>query len=156
MLVRIVRSLTPEEVARRIRQFEESYSLTFDQFEDQFLKNGRPRQMLGAYLEWAGLVDAYKGYEEGGELDYIVEEVQDFDSDRLARLTLKRVELLNHLANRRVESINELAHQVKRDVKNVYEDLQALQKLGLLALERRGKRNVVPETLIEEIAFLFR
>jgi len=82
--------------------------------------------------------------------------VRDFDSKRLASLTSKRVELLNHLANTRVESINELAHKIKRDIKNVYEDLLALKELGLLKLKRRGKRNVVPETLVEKIAFLIR
>ncbi|MFQ6068553.1 MAG: hypothetical protein ACE5KD_03315 [Candidatus Bathyarchaeia archaeon] len=135
---------------------EEHYNTTFDKFEDQFLKRKKPRQLLSVYLEWAGLVDAYRGYEEGGELDYIVEETRDFDSKELAKLTPKRIELLNHLANIRVESINELAHKIKRDVKNVYEDLLALKELGLLMLKRRGKRNIVPETLVEEITFLVR
>lgn len=154
--MRIVRSLTPEEVHRRIRRFEEQYGLAFDEFEDQFLNKGRPRHLLSEYLEWAGLVDAYRGYEEEGELDYIVEEIREFDSKLLASLTPKRVELLNHLANTRVESINELAHKVRRDVKNVYEDLLVLKGLGFLELRRRGKRNVVPETLVEEITYLIR
>lgn len=156
MLVKVVRSLTPEEVHRRICRFEKQYSLVFNEFEDRFLKQKRPRHLLSEYLEWAGLVDAYRGYEEGGELDYIVEEIQEFDSRQLASLTPKRIELLNHLANTRVESINELAHKIKRDVKNVYDDLIALRGLGLLVLKRRGKRNVVPETLVEEITFLIR
>lgn len=156
MLVRIVRSLTPEEILKRIRAFEEQYVLTFEEFEDQFLKNRRPRHLLSVYLEWAGLIDAFRGYEESGELDYSVEEVQEYDAERLAALTPKRVELLSQLASMRVESINELAHKIKRDVKNVYEDLSALQKLRLLALKRRGKRNVVPETLVAEITLLIR
>jgi hypothetical protein len=156
LLVRIVRNLTPEEVYRRICRFEEQYSLVFDEFEDLFLKQKRPRQLLSVYLEWAGLVDAYRGYEEEGELDYVVEEMREFDFRQLTSLTPKRIELLNHLANTRVESINELAHKIKRDVKNVYDDLIALKRLGLVALKRRGKRNVVPETLVEEITFLIR
>jgi hypothetical protein len=151
-----VRNLTPEEVYRRICRFEEQYSLVFDEFEDLFLKQKRPRQLLSVYLEWAGLVDAYRGYEEEGELDYVVEEMREFDFRQLTSLTPKRIELLNHLANTRVESINELAHKIKRDVKNVYDDLIALKRLGLVALKRRGKRNVVPETLVEEITFLIR
>ncbi len=154
MLVRIVRSLTPEEVDNRIRVFEERFGLAFNEFEDQVLRGRKSSQLLGVYLEWAGLVDAYRGYEEGGELDYIVEEVREFGSKQLALLTPKRVELLDYLASIRVESINELAHKVKRDVKNVYEDLRILRKLGLVVLRRRGKRNVVPETLVEEITFL--
>ncbi len=143
-------------MSKRIRGFEERYGSAFDEFEDKFLGRRGPRHLLNTYLEWAGLVDAYKGYEEAGELDYIVEEVREFDSVQLASLTPKRVELLNYLANRRVESINELAHKIKRDVKNVHEDLSTLQELGLLALKRRGKRNMVPEALVEEITFLIR
>jgi len=151
--LRIVRSLTPEEVYNRIRIFEEQHGLSFEEFKDRFIQKKRPRHLLSVHLEWAGFVDAYRGYEEEGELDYIVEEMRDFGSKRLASLTSKRVELLNNLANTRVESINELAHKIKRDIKNVYEDLLALKELGLLKLRRRGKRNVVPETLVEEIAF---
>jgi hypothetical protein len=154
--VRIVRSLTPEEVLKRIRIFKKQYGLVFEEFEDQFLKRKRPRHLMSVYLEWAGLVDAYRGYEEAGELDYIVEEIQEFSSEQLASLTPKRVELLNYLANVRVESINELAHKVKRDVKNVYGDLLVLRNLGLVVLRRRGKRNVVPESLVEEMSFLIR
>ncbi len=156
LLVKIMRSLTPEDVYRRIRMFEDEYGLTFEEFEDQLLKKRKSGDLLKAYLEWAGLIDAYKGYEEAGELDYIVEEVQEFGSNQLASLTPKRVELLNNLANTRVESINELARKVKRDVKNVYQDLLVLRDLGLLTLKRQGKRNVVPETLVEEITFLIR
>jgi len=153
--VRIVRSLTLEEVSGRIREFEKQYGLTFNEFEEQFLRN-KPKHLLSVYFEWAGLVDAYKGYEEGGELDYIVEEIRELHSRELAVLTSKRMELLDYLANTRVESINELARKVKRDVKNVYEDLVALQRLGLLVLKRRGKRNIVPETMVEELTFLIR
>ncbi len=151
-----MRNLTSEEVHERICTFEEQYNLTFDVFEEQFLKRDRSRPLLSVYLEWAGLVDAYRGYEEGGELDYIVEEIRDFGTKQLASLTPKRIELLNKLANTRVESINELAHKIKRDVKNVYEDLLVLKELGLLVFKRRGKRNVVPKTLVEEITFLVR
>jgi len=111
---------------------------------------------MSVYLEWADLVDAYKGYEEAGELDYIVEDLQEFNYEQLASLTPKRMELLNYLANLHVESINELAHKIRRDVKNVYEDLLVLRKLELVMLRRRGKRNVVPESLVEEISFLIR
>jgi len=156
LLVRIVRSLTPEEVLKRIHAFEKHYSLVFEEFEDQFLKRKRPKNLMSVYLEWADLVDAYKGYEEAGELDYIVEDLQEFNYEQLASLTPKRMELLNYLANLHVESINELAHKIRRDVKNVYEDLLVLRKLELVMLRRRGKRNVVPESLVEEISFLIR
>jgi hypothetical protein len=156
LLIRIVRSLTPEEVYKRISGMEERYGITFGEFEDRFLKRERPAELLSVYLEWAGLVDAYRGYEEGGDLDFTVEETREFNTRQLAKLTPKRLELLGHLAGIRVESINELAHRIRRDVKNVYEDLLALRELNLLQLKRSGKRKIVPETFVEEIAFLIR
>jgi len=72
----------------------------------------------------------------------------------LSALTPRRVELLYVIPRLRVRSINDLAGSVGRDVKNVYSDLRCLEKLGFLRLRRVG-RNVVPELLIEEIAFAF-
>lgn len=156
MLVRVVRTLTPEEVLNRIQEFEERYGSAFGELEDQPLEASRSRHLLKAYHEWADLVDAYRGYEEGGELDYSAEEFREFNADELALLTPKRIELLHHLANKRVESINELSRKAKRDVKNVYEDLLVMKDLKLVKLTRRGKRNVVPETSVKEIAILIR
>ncbi|UCE95853.1 MAG: hypothetical protein JSV51_09160 [Candidatus Bathyarchaeota archaeon] len=156
LLVRLIRNLTPDEIYRRICAFEDRYGLVFSDFEDEFFRKERPKPQVSDYLEWASLVDAYRGYEEGGELDYTIEEFQEFSSKKLAYLTPKRLELLNHLANTRVESINELAAKVKRNIKNVYGDLQVLKALGLLVLKRREKRNVVPETMVKEITFLVR
>ncbi|UCH32172.1 MAG: hypothetical protein JSV05_01935 [Candidatus Bathyarchaeota archaeon] len=156
MLIRIVHSLTPEEVLERIRGFENQFNSDFEEFEDLFLRKRRPGNLLGIYLDWARLVDAYRGYEESGELDYIFEEVKEFGLEQLAKLTPKRLALLYQLAGVRVGSISELAHRVKRDVKNVYDDLLVLSRLGLVVLRRRGLRNIVPETLVEEITFLIR
>ena len=156
MLVRVVRGLAIEDVARLVCEFEARFGCDFREFEERFFREGRPRGLLGDYLEWAGLEDAVRGYEEGGELDYVVDVAREFTGKELATLTVRRLELLSFLAGKRMESINELAHKVKRDVKNVYEDLKALEKLELVVLRRRGKRNVIPETLVEEITFLIR
>lgn len=156
MLVRVIRRLTPEEVQQQIKRFEQQCHMTFDECEEQFLAEQLDKQMVETYFDWAALVDAYRGYIEEGELDYTVEELRNFTPDDMAAITPKRVELLYKLADLRVESINNLAQKVHRDVKNVYQDLQVLKSLGFVTLNRRGKRNVVPETLVEEISFLIR
>ncbi len=56
----------------------------------------------------------------------------------------------------RVESINDLAQKVRRNIKNVYQDLQALSDFGFVMLKKRGKRATIPETLVKEITFLIR
>ena len=156
MLVRIVRELTPEEVLRRIKRYEKEFGMSFDDFEELFLKRRIDRSKIGAYFDWAGLIHAYRGYVEGGELDYMIEELREFSSQQMRLLTPKRIELLYSLVSLKVESISDLARKLKRNVKNVYQDLQILKKLGFVEFRKRGKRNIVPETLVEEITFLVR
>jgi hypothetical protein len=156
MMIRIVRQLTLDEVEERIRRFEKKHGMTFDEFEELFLKRKLDRHMVSTYFEWASLVHAYKGYVEGGELDYVIEELRELTPKETTLFTPKRIELLYSLANLRIESINSLAQKTRRNVKNVYQDLKTLQKLGFVTFKKRGRRNIVPETLVEEITFLIR
>jgi len=156
MLIRIVRRLTLDEVKSKIKQFEKEHDMIFDEFEELFLSRKLDRYMVGTYFEWASLVHAYRGYVEGGELDYIIEELRDLSPEETALLTPKRIELLYSLASLRAESINKMAQKTRRNVKNVYQDLKALQGLGFVTFRKRGKRNIIPETLVEEITLLIR
>lgn len=156
MLIRIVRRFTLDEVQGKVEQFEKEYDMTFDEFEELFLSRKLDRRMIGTYFEWASLVHAYRGYVEGGELDYVIEELRDLSPEETALLTPKRIELLYSLTSLRAESINKLAQKIRRNVKNVYQDLKALQSLGFVSLRKRGRRNVIPETLVEEITLLIR
>jgi len=156
MLIRIIRNLTTEEIEEKIRKFEKEYSMSFEKFEELFLGQKLDAKHARVYFEWAELVDSYKGYIEEGTLDYSVEEIKDFKPEQAALLTPKRIELLYKLAVLRVESINDLAQKVRRNVKNVYQDLQALSKFGFVRLNKRRGRNIVPETLVKEITFLIR
>jgi DNA-binding transcriptional ArsR family regulator len=154
MLVQVVRRLTPEEVKENIKKFEHKCNMTFDEFKELFLKGRLNKLAAEDYYEWVALMDAYQGYMEEGELDYTVEELYTFTPEEMRRLTPKRLELLYTLAHLHVDSISNLARKVRRDVKNIYQDLQILKKLELVTLNRRGKRNIIPETLVEKISFL--
>jgi DNA-binding transcriptional ArsR family regulator len=156
MLVRVIRQLTLDEVQVRIRGFEKEFGMSFDDFEELFWKKRLDRRFMDEYSAWAGLVHAYRAYVEGGELDYAVEEMRELKPKETSLLTPKRLELLYSLASLRPESINDLAQKVRRDVKNVYVDLTALRALGFVSFNKRGKRNIVPETLVEEITLLIR
>jgi len=154
MLIRIVRNLKIEEIIRKIREFEKHFGKSFDEFEELFLAKRLSEKDVSAYFEWAELTHAYRRYVESGELDYTIEEIKEFTAKEMALLTPKRMELLRAIAKLRVESINDLAQKTRRDVKNVYQDLQALKKLGFVFFNKIGKRNIVPETLVEEITFI--
>lgn len=157
MRVKVQRRLSLDEVAERLAGFERSLGLSFEEFEDRLLAGLVSQEQLGTYVEWAALNDAYRAYEESGELDYVVEDSFELEERALERLlSPRRLELLVQLAARGYESMNDLARRIRRDPKNVYEDLKALEKLRLVRLRRAGSRNVVPETPIEELTFVIR
>ncbi len=155
MLVKVSRRLTLEEVEKRTKELEKTYEMTFDEFEEQLLTARKMKEeYIDAYFRWARLVHAHRGYEEGGELHCIVEELRDLSSKELRAFTPKRLELLCALADFRVESINELARKVRRDVKNVHQDLQVLSRLGIVRTTRKRGKKIVPEVLVEEVTFV--
>lgn len=156
MLIRVVRRLTLKEVESKIQLFEREHNMTFDEFEELFLSRKLDRRRAGRYFEWASLIHAYRRYVEDGELDYVIEETRDLSAEETALFTPKRIELLYCLASLRAESINKLAQKTRRNVKNIYEDLKMLQSLGFVSLRKRGRRNIIPETLVEEITLLIR
>jgi len=156
MLFRIIRDLTPEEVEKRIKRFEKEFGTNFEKFEELFLKQKLDAKFGRVYFEWAELVDSYKGYIEEGTLDYTVEEIRDLKPEQVALLTPKRIELLFQIATLRVDSINDLAQKVRRNVKNVYQDLKVLNKFGFVKLNKRKGRALTPETLVKEITFAIR
>jgi predicted transcriptional regulator len=81
-----------------------------------------------------------------------------FTSIEAARnlLTRNRLALLRAIRAQHPGSIYELAKTVKRDLKNVQQDLRILQDYGLVRMtpvRRTGKRRAkVPEALFDEIA----
>ena len=85
------------------------------------------------------------------------QEVVGFTSLEAARnfLTRERLALLHTIKSHHPNSIYELAKMTGRDLKNVQEDVQILERHGLLRIAKqpRGNRKVkVPSVLFEEIA----
>jgi len=62
----------------------------------------------------------------------------------------KRMEILDYLSSHGTESIKTLAIELKRNYKNVYDDIKALVKFGLVELIHDG-RNKRPITKIDSI-----
>jgi predicted transcriptional regulator len=80
-----------------------------------------------------------------------------FTSIEAARnfLTRERLALITTIRLHHPGSLYELAKMVRRDFKNVQDDIAVLQRHGLVQISRksRGKRRVkVPRVLYEEIA----
>lgn len=78
--------------------------------------------------------------EEEGELEFLVEELVDYDPRVHQRLFTRNVIRLLEEVGRGVDSVTELARRLGRDVANVYRDLKWLESLGMVTLVREGRR----------------
>jgi hypothetical protein len=84
MLVKVLRRLTLEEVETQIKELEETYEVSFNEFEERLLTARNVEEnAVDTYFRWAELVHAYRGYVEGGELHCVVEEQLNFSIDDL-------------------------------------------------------------------------
>ncbi len=102
-----------------------------------------PEQM-GDFVMW-------KNLSQGAEFQDII---VISDPEIFETLSPKRVELLEYLMNNEVGSIRQLATSLKRNYKNIYDDLVALSKYGLVDLTPAGRalKPTAPASRIE-IAF---
>ncbi len=66
-------------------------------------------------------------------------------------LSKRRIALLQHLRAHGVSSIRNLSKMLKRDYKNVYQDVQLLKKAGLISMDDSQKIFVPWDTINAEI-----
>lgn len=71
-------------------------------------------------------------------------------SSTFGYLTPRRMELLDYLKGHEPTSITDLAATLKRNYKNVYDDLKALEEINMVAMIRR-KNKKVPMLNVTEI-----
>ncbi|MEM3445704.1 MAG: helix-turn-helix domain-containing protein [Thermoplasmata archaeon] len=69
-------------------------------------------------------------------------------------LTPRRVELLEYLQTNEPVSIRQLAKELKRDYKNVYDDISALEDAELVITKKKG-RNVYITAAVSTIIITF-
>jgi len=56
MLLRVIRNLTLEEVEERIGRFERAFGVTFEKFEELFLKKGLTQSLLPPFSSGLNLL----------------------------------------------------------------------------------------------------
>ncbi len=140
------------EVQSRLRDYEERYG-SLSLLHEEFTKGRMPPGMFDDYVEWTSMNHAVRAYQEGEDFEYLADVDLNLSPEDYAKLTPKRLMLLDHLIEGHASSINEFAAAVDRDVKNVYNDLRTLESMGLISLVRMG-RSLVPELLVYEITIL--
>lgn len=94
---------------------------------------------LGLDEAGADFIAAWKRGEAG---DLRPVSVLQFETwDLLAKaLTPKRLDLIRHVRSHRITKVAELARALKRDYRNVYDDVAALTEAGLLEKTAEGLR----------------
>lgn len=96
-------------------------------------------------------VKAWKRAERGEAVEEPVDRLYFPDLATLLRtLTARRLELLKLLHNKAVSSVRGLAGLTKRDYKNVYQDIKALEAVGLVIRDEKGL-SVPWERIVAEI-----
>jgi predicted transcriptional regulator len=84
-------------------------------------------------------VRAWKRAERGESVEEPVDRLYFPDLETLLRtLTIRRLELLKLLHRTGTTSIRSLAALVRRDYKNVYQDVKTLEKTGLVIRGEKG------------------
>ena len=130
MRVEVSRDLAKGDVAQEVSELESRHD-SFDALRQRvFVERCADPRAVDDYVVWKALRD------EGGGL----EERTVFDTPDVFRaLTPRRVEMLEYLRHADVRSIKDLAARLRRDYKNTYDDLAALQAWGLVDVRREGK-----------------
>lgn len=65
-------------------------------------------------------------------------------------LTPRRLELLKFIKSKKPKTIKALSVEIKRDFKNVYDDVKLLESVGLVEL-KKSELGLVPVTIYDEI-----
>jgi predicted transcriptional regulator len=150
---RVVKRIPLNEVRERVAAYVRKYGNQYQLLSKEFESGKMPRDRFNDYIEWSSMIHALRAAGEGEDFDYYAEEDLDLTPEEFDSFTPKRLELLDYLADEHVSSINGLANRVGRDVKNVYNDLRILERLGFIRLVREGK-SLVPELLVQEVTIL--
>ncbi len=92
--------------------------------------------------------------EKGEYLDEVKDAEVSFASIEAVKkiLTLKRIQLLKVIKRKHPKSLRELSRMLKRDIKNVAEDIKILEQVGLVSIEKEGK-SFRPQVGFDEIGF---
>lgn len=89
------------------------------------------------------IVDDYMVWKSIEKKDAEITEVHVWrNADVINQLTARRLELLEHIYRKGGESVMELSTTLKRNYKNVYDDLLALEKIGLISIHTDGRKKI--------------
>jgi predicted transcriptional regulator len=129
MKIKIIKKINQQQKKNKIESWKKKYgSMSSLQHKVGLSKCSSPED-VNTYITWKYLAS-------GAEME---ETVTFENADIFDVFSLKRGEILEFLANNEVSSIRELAIKLKRNYKNVYDDLKALSTYELVELREVGR-----------------
>ncbi len=144
MKVKIIKKRSKADIQDMIKKWEKEYGTLSSLKQKVLISKCNSPEIMSDFVLW-------KYISQGAEFhDNTVVE----DTDVFEVLSPRRAELLEYLMNNDVPSIKNLADRVRRNYKNVYDDLQALSKYGLVELNESG-RSLKPCSVVTNIEISF-
>ena len=142
MQTEILKSYSSEQLKGERMRLERKYE-SFENLHQKFSVNKcHNPDYVDDYMIWKAL----------DEEDVILSERIVLKSLSIYQMmSPRRMEILDYLSSHGTKSIKTLAAEIKRNYKNVYDDVRALEKFGLIELVIDG-RNKRPITKIERIS----
>lgn len=145
MLIEIEKVHAQKDIRNEIETLARRYG-TFERLQQGVIndKCGRPLS-VDDFVLWRALRTPNVVYTEKIAVD---------SPSIFGDLTPRRLEILEHVRMHSVRSIKDLAEKLNRNYKNVYDDLKALERWGLMSLPRRGK-DKKPVSHVESLKVTF-
>jgi hypothetical protein len=141
MQTEIFKSYTKKQVESERQHLESKYESIESLHQKFSVEKCRNPQFVDDYMVWKAL----------SEEDIIItEKIVLKNLDIYQMLSQKRMEILDYLTSHETKSLKELAQELKRNYKNVYDDIKALAKFDLVELIDDG-RNKRPITKLDSI-----
>jgi len=144
MKVNIIKKRKKSDIQNLIKDWEKTYGSITSLNQKVLISKCSSPERMSDYVLW-------KYLSQGAEFEdnITVEDVNVFEV-----LSPRRVELLEYLMNHEIASMRKLADNLHRNYKNVYDDLQALSKYGLVELRESG-RSLKPCSIITNLEVIF-
>ncbi|MBA3044901.1 MAG: hypothetical protein KKH41_07965 [Candidatus Thermoplasmatota archaeon] len=129
MKIKIVKKWKTRDIGDMLAAFDKKYGTMNSLQQKVLISKCTSPELMNDYVLW-------KNLSQGAEFQdiIIVKDPDIFDT-----LSPKRVEMLEFLMNNEVKSIRHLSTSLRRNYKNVYDDLNALSKYGLVDLTASGR-----------------
>ncbi len=141
MHTEIFKSYTKDQIEAEKRSLESKYESIENLHQKFSVQKCRTPECVDDYMVWKALSE---------EDINLTEKIVLKNLDIYKMVSQKRMEILDYLASHETKSLKTLAQELKRNYKNVYDDIKALVKFDLVELIDDG-RNKRPITKLDRI-----